>query len=82
VNIRAESEIRVLDETDIYRSFPPPAAGRAAIACFWVRRGDGTAVRVLPDTCVDIVWGSDQGAFIAGPDTTAWLSHPRPAEWA
>jgi AraC-like DNA-binding protein len=57
-----------LDETDIYRSFPPPAAWRAAIACFWVRRGDGTAVRVLPDTCVDVVWGSDQGAFVAGPD--------------
>jgi Domain of unknown function (DUF6597) len=35
---------------------------------------------VLPDGCADIVWRSDQGAVVAGPDTAAWLSHTRPGE--
>ena len=64
----------------MYREFGPPAAVRAAIACFWIRRGDGSAVRVLPDTCVDIIWRAGQGAVVAGPDTTAWLSQTRPGE--
>jgi AraC-like DNA-binding protein len=64
----------------MYREFDPPAGVRGAIACFWTRRGDGSAVRVLPDGCTDIVWRSDHGAVVAGPDTTAWLSHTRPGE--
>jgi AraC-like DNA-binding protein len=64
----------------MYREFDPPAAVRGAIACFWVRRGDGSAVRVLPDGCADIVWRSDQGAVVAGPDTAAWLSLTCPGE--
>ncbi len=64
----------VLNETDIYREFRPPPALRHSIACLWVRRGDGGAVRVFPDTCTDIVWRSGQGAVVAGPDTRAWLS--------
>jgi AraC-like DNA-binding protein len=64
----------------MYREFDPPAAVRGAIACFWARRGDGSTVRVLPDGCADIVWRSDQGAVVAGPDTTAWLSHTCPGE--
>jgi AraC-like DNA-binding protein len=70
----------VLDETDIYREFAPPAALRAALACIWIRRGNGNVVRVLPDGCADIMWRSDQGAVVAGPDTAAWLSNPRPGE--
>lgn len=72
--------VPVLDETDIYREFDPPAGVASAIACFWARRGDGSAVRVLPDGCVDIVWRSDQGAVVAGPDTAAWLSQTYPGE--
>jgi AraC-like DNA-binding protein len=72
--------IPVLDETDAYREFDPPAALRGAIACFWARHGDGSAVRVLPDGCTDIVWRSNQGAVVAGPDTAAWLSQTRPGE--
>ncbi len=72
--------VPVLNETDTYREFDPPAAVRGAIACFWARRGDGSAVRVLPDACTDIVWRSDRGAVVAGPDTAAWLSQTRPGE--
>ena len=64
----------------MYREFSPTAEVRGAIACFWARRGDGSPVRVLPDGCTDIVWRSDQGAAVAGPDTTAWLSHTSPGE--
>jgi AraC-like DNA-binding protein len=71
------SAIGVLDETDTYREFAPPASARDAIACFWLRRGDGSATRVLPDACADIVWRSDRGVMVAGPDTAAWLSQTR-----
>jgi AraC-like DNA-binding protein len=70
----------VLDKTDTYREFAPPACLRSALSCLWVRRGDGNAVRVLPDGCADIIWRSDQGAIVAGPDTAAWVSNPRPGE--
>lgn len=70
----------VLNETDIYREFRPPPALRRSIACLWVRRGDGGAVRVVPDTCTDIVWRSGRGAVVAGPDTRAWLSRTDPGE--
>ncbi|MGZ4214542.1 MAG: helix-turn-helix domain-containing protein [Solirubrobacteraceae bacterium] len=70
----------VLNELDVYREFAPPAWARAAIACFWVRRGDGSSVRVLPDACTDIVWRPGVGAMIAGPDSEAWASRTRPGE--
>jgi AraC-like DNA-binding protein len=70
----------VLNETDIYREFRPPSALRRSIACLWVRRGDGGAVRVVPDTCTDIVWRSGHGAVVAGPDTRAWLSRTHHGE--
>jgi AraC-like DNA-binding protein len=70
----------VLNESDVYREFAPPAWARAAIACFWARRGDGSTVRVLPDACTDIVWRQGAGAVIAGPDTEAWASQTRPGE--
>jgi AraC-like DNA-binding protein len=70
----------VLNESDVYREFAPPAWARAAIACFWVRRGDGGSVRVLPDTCSDIVWRPGSGAMIAGPDSEAWASRTQPGE--
>jgi AraC-like DNA-binding protein len=70
----------VLNESDVYREFAPPAWARTAIACFWVRRGDGGSVRVLPDACADIVWRPGAGAMIAGPDSKAWASQTRPGE--
>jgi AraC-like DNA-binding protein len=70
----------VLNESDVYREFAPPAWARSAIACFWVRRGDGGSLRVLPDACTDIVWRPGTGAMIAGPDSEAWASRTRPGE--
>lgn len=70
----------VLNESDIYREFAPPAWARAAIACIWIRRGDGSPVNVLPDACTDIVWRSGAGAVIAGPDSEAWTSPTRSGE--
>jgi AraC-like DNA-binding protein len=55
-----------------YRELPPPAALREALACLWVRvvpAGDAPPTRVLPDACVDLVWHTGGGAFVAGPDT-------------
>ncbi|MBV9310602.1 MAG: helix-turn-helix transcriptional regulator [Solirubrobacterales bacterium] len=74
------SAISVLYETDNYREFNPPATARGAIACIWARRGALAPVRVLPDGCVDIVWRSEQGAVVAGPDTAAWFADTRPGE--
>jgi AraC-like DNA-binding protein len=70
----------VLNESDVYREFAPPERARHAIACFWVRRGDGGSVRVLPDSCTDIVWRPGVGAVIAGPDSEAWSSQTQPGE--
>ena len=70
----------VLNKSDVYREFAPPERARHAIACFWVRRGDGGSVRVLPDACTDIVWRPGIGAVFAGPDTEAWDSRTWPGE--
>jgi len=78
--MQASAERLVLNESDVYREFAPPGWARAAIACFWVRRGDGDTVRVLPDACTDIVWRPGIGAMIAGPDSEAWASRTRPGE--
>ena len=70
----------VLNETDVYRELAPPVWARGAVACFWVRRGEGRSVRVLPDGCTDIVWRTGGAAIVAGPDTSAWMSPTRPGE--
>lgn len=70
----------VLNESDVYTELAPPPWARGAIACFWVRRGDGNAVRVLPDACTDIVWRAGGGVVVAGPDTEAWASRASPGE--
>ena len=33
-----------------------------------------TVSRILPDGCLDLIWSSRSGLFVAGPDTTAHLS--------
>lgn len=69
VSIQAAGAGVALNETDVYREFAPPEYLRDSIACFWIRRGDGGTVRVLPDACTDIVWLAGVGAIVAGPDT-------------
>lgn len=68
----------VLNESDVYREISPPAWAGRAIACLWVRRGDGRPVRVIPDGSTDIVWRQGAGATVAGPDTGAWISPTAP----
>jgi AraC-like DNA-binding protein len=70
----------VLNESDTYCEFAPPPWARGAIACFWVRQGDGSSVRVLPDACTDVVWRAGSGAVVAGPDSQAWASPTSPGE--
>jgi AraC-like DNA-binding protein len=69
-----------LKETDTYVELPPPPALRGSIACLWLRQGDGRAVRVLPDACVDLVWRAGAGAMLAGPDTGPSLAPTRPGQ--
>lgn len=69
-----------MHESDVYREFAPPAWARHAVACFWIRRGDGGSVRILPDACTDIVWRAGREAMIAGPDSRAWMSPTAPGE--
>jgi AraC-like DNA-binding protein len=76
--MEALAEEVVLKETDIYVELPPPAALRGSIACLWLRRGDGSDVRILPDACVDLVWREESGAMLAGPDTGPALARTEP----
>jgi len=56
-----------------YREWLPPAGLRDSLACYWVSvtpSGLAPAVAsVLPDGCIDLIWHSGRGGFIAGPDT-------------
>jgi AraC-like DNA-binding protein len=61
-----------VESWDGYRELAPPAELRHALLCLWVRvtaHHDGTPVRVFPDGCIDLIWRSERGAFVAGPDT-------------
>ena len=64
-----------------YWELKPPPELRGSVECLWVRvvPSDGApAARILPDACSDLIWRSGEGAFIAGPDTSAWLSTSPP----
>jgi AraC-like DNA-binding protein len=64
-----------------YTEYLPPLALRPWLECLWERIGDGAApVRVLPDGCIDVVWSSVNGAWIVGPNTTAFRSPVAPGE--
>jgi AraC-like DNA-binding protein len=69
-----------LNETDSYREFAPPAQLRDSIACLWMRRGDGTAVHIVPDACSDLVWRQGKPAIVAGPDTGPVFAETAPGE--
>jgi AraC-like DNA-binding protein len=60
----------------MYREYAPPPQLRESLACLWTRvvPPEGGAVRVMPDACSDLIWRAGHGAFVAGPDTAAWLS--------
>jgi AraC-like DNA-binding protein len=64
-----------------YREFPPSAQFRNEIHCLWVGvtpPAGRPPTLVLPDACIDLIWQSGVGAFVAGPDTGP-VSDARPA---
>jgi AraC-like DNA-binding protein len=57
-----------------YREHPAPAALAPWLLCTWERVGDdGSAVRVLPDGCIDVVWTEGAQTQVVGANTTAFL---------
>jgi AraC-like DNA-binding protein len=69
-----------VDLTPGYREFPADDAFRNEIHCLWVGvtppAGPQTT-QVLPDACIDLIWQSGVGAFVAGPDTgPVWDARP------
>lgn len=70
-----------------YREWNPGPGLADRVACFWTTGlgvdvvGNSPTVeplkRVLPDGCMDIIWGPD-GLQVAGPDTGAVLVPTRP----
>jgi AraC-like DNA-binding protein len=55
-----------------YREWLPPAELRGSLSCLWVSvvAPDGAQkVQVYPDGCIDLIWQSGHGAYLAGPDT-------------
>jgi AraC-like DNA-binding protein len=56
-----------------YREWIPPAELRASLACLWVSvvpsDGGQKVQQVYPDGCIDLIWQSGHGAYLAGPDT-------------
>jgi AraC-like DNA-binding protein len=57
----------------VYREFRSPNRLRDDIVCFW-QSHSGPAPsesRIIPDSCVDIIWTTERPPFIAGPMTTA-----------
>lgn len=57
-------------------------ASEVAGAVLWrsMVPGAGSAVRVLPDGCIDLIWSTAGGLFVAGPDTVAHLAATAPGE--
>jgi AraC-like DNA-binding protein len=56
-----------------YRETPPPPALRELVECGWHTDGVRSALRVLPDGCMDLMRINGR-VVVAGPDTTAFLS--------
>lgn len=55
-----------------YREWAPPAALRGSVMCLWasvIPAGRPDVTLVLPDACIDLIWQSGRGVYVAGPDT-------------
>jgi AraC-like DNA-binding protein len=59
------------------RELAPPPGLEQQVACVWI--GDGSAVHVLPDACVDIVWTKER-LMVAGPATGPDLAPATPGQ--
>src|SRR6188472_2258010 len=59
------------------RELAPPPGLDGLVACIWI--GDGSAVHVLPDACVDIVWSQGR-LMVAGPATGPDIAPATPGQ--
>lgn len=60
----------VLNESDTYREWSPPAAWRSTIACLWEQHvGVASDHRVLPDGCADVIVGFGGAVAVGLADT-------------
>jgi AraC-like DNA-binding protein len=67
-----------------YREYAPPPVLAGVVECFWRRepwRLPTSALGVLPDGRVDLIWSGDGEVVIIGPQTRA-LGRPVPPEFA
>jgi hypothetical protein len=55
-----------------YREFTPPPELQSHVACLWVRDGEPSGGRVVPDGCADLVWTGDD-LIVAGPSTRPFV---------
>jgi hypothetical protein len=57
----------VLNESDIYREWPPPLGWQDVVACCWEQRTSAARVqRALPDGCADLIFYSSGSAEVVG----------------
>jgi AraC-like DNA-binding protein len=53
-----------------YREHAPPQALAGVVACTWERSVEAPHVQaVVPDGCVDLIWLTERGLMVVGPDT-------------
>lgn len=60
-----------------YRETAPPTGFHDLVETAWTADGDGDAVRILPDGCMDLIV-VDGRVVIAGPDTSALITSRGP----
>jgi AraC-like DNA-binding protein len=60
----------VLNESDTYQEWSPPAAWQSTVACLWEQRvGAEVDHRVLPDGCADVIVGFGGAVAVGLADT-------------
>ncbi len=65
-----------------YRELPPPADLARYLSCLWTRHttadDESLEPRVLPDSCIDIVWIGGSPPVVVGPATAAVIPRLAP----
>jgi AraC-like DNA-binding protein len=58
---------RVLNESDLYREWPPPRGWEHVVTCCWEQRVSAARVlRVLPDGCADLIFYNSGRVEVVG----------------
>lgn len=59
-----------------YREYKPPEHLAAHVECFWTHAPRNEPARVVPDTCVDLIFSRDAGTQVVGSMTRYLLTAP------